>query len=94
MWSALAVAFVWNRTNGAMKLSESREVEVKVEGVVVVVVDDDDVGSLLRLFGRFLFGLRRRRRDCAERGLEFTAQAVVYHVLGDELVCELLRGHR
>ena len=36
MWSALAVAFVWNRTNGAMKLSESREVEVKVEGVVVV----------------------------------------------------------
>jgi hypothetical protein len=33
-----------------MKLSESREVEVKVEGVVVVVVDDDDVGSLLRLF--------------------------------------------
>jgi hypothetical protein len=44
MWSALAVAFVWNRTNGAMKLSESREVEVKVEGVVVVLVDDDDGG--------------------------------------------------
>lgn len=44
MWSAFAVVFVWNCINGVMKLSELCEVEVKVEGVVVVVVDDDDVG--------------------------------------------------
>jgi hypothetical protein len=33
-----------------MKLSESREVEVKVEGVVVVVVDHHHLGARRRLF--------------------------------------------